>query len=229
MRTHHIALGGAQPSPSQIAAWDEEGRIMRATLRDICVAEPKAVDWGVAFEYELPLENGRRPDVVVLAGRTVVVLEFKQQSEPSAAAIDQVRAYARDLAEYHEQSHGLTVVPVLVLTGAPHPYHDDELEIADPASLASVLLEHASGGQIDIDSWLTSVYAPLPTLIAAARRIFQNQPLPAIKRALSTRIPEAVALLGDLAEAAAKNNDRVLAFIAGVPGSGKTLAGLSLV
>lgn len=230
MRMHHIALCGSQPSASQVAAWGEEGKIMRATLRDICVAQPSATRWGIAFEYELPLENGRRPDVVVLAGRTVVVLEFKQQSEPSAAAIDQVRAYARDLAEYHEQSHGLVVVPVLVLTGASHPYHNDDLEIADPASVAGVLLDHAStDGQIDIDSWLTSVYAPLPTLIAAARRIFQHEPLPAIKRALSTGIPEAVALLGDLAERAAADNDRVLAFIAGVPGSGKTLAGLSLV
>ena len=73
-----------------------------------------------------------------------------------------------------------------------------------------------------------SPYAPLPTLIAAARRIFQHEPLPAVRRALSTAFHDAVELLGRLAESAS-GGGRLLAFMAGVPGSGKTLAGLTLV
>lgn len=46
---------------------------------------------------------------------------------------------------------------------------------------------------------------------------------------MSTSIPEAVNLLGRLAEQAAREGRRVLCFVAGVPGSGKTLAGLTLV
>lgn len=76
---------------------------------------------------------------------------------------------------------------------------------------------------------LKSDYQPLPILIAAARKIFQNEPLPAIKRALSAGIPEAVEELGQIVEDAAKNGKRSLAFVTGVPGSGKTLAGLTLV
>ena len=45
--------------------------------------------------------TGRRPDVVVLAGDTVVVLEFKTTGSLHVADLDQVRAYARDLADYH--------------------------------------------------------------------------------------------------------------------------------
>jgi hypothetical protein len=71
-----------------------------------------------ASEYELPLEGERRPDVVVLTGDVVCVLEFKSSVAASIADLDQVRAYARDLGDYHKESHGRRVVPILVLMGA---------------------------------------------------------------------------------------------------------------
>lgn len=229
LATHHGGLLGQRPSSSQVEAWRDEHAVMAATLRDVCIAEPEAQRWGAVFEYELPLEGGRRPDVVVLAGATVLVLEFKQASVAHISFVDQVEAYARDLTEYHSATHGKRAVPVLVLTSATAPVHDDHVAIVDPASLAATLLEHARPGEIDLDRWLHSEYAPLPMLVAAARRIFQHEPLPAVKRALSSSVPEAVELLGRLTEQAAEAGDRVLAFVAGVPGSGKTLAGLSLV
>lgn len=226
---HHVGLRGQHPSGSQLHAWKDESAVMRASLRDVCVAEPAATAWGLAFEYELPLENGRRPDVVVLAGASIVVLEFKEDVAPTPAAVDQAAAYARDLAEYHEQSHDRSVSPVVVLTRAAFAYEVDGMDVVDGSGLAGVLLGRSSEGSIELATWLESAYAPLPTLIAAARRIFEHEPLPAVRRALSTGIPEAVQLLGELAERASQEDGRVLAFVAGVPGSGKTLAGLSLV
>jgi len=202
---------------------------MRSSLRDVCIAEPGAQDWGVIFAFELPLEGGRRPDVVVLPGGAVLVLEFKGDSIARPAALDQVEAYARDIAEYHQASHGLEVVPVLVLTGGGAAGHDDEVVVVEPSDLARALLAHARSGPTGIEEWLAAPYAPLPSLVEAARRIFQDEPLPAIKRALSSSVPEAVDLLGELAERASERGERVLAFVAGVPGSGNTLAGLSLV
>jgi DUF2075 family protein len=229
LEQHHRGLLNEHPSRSQLIAWDEEGAIMRASLRDVCVAEPTATSWGVAFEFELPLENGRRPDVVVLAGQSIVVLEFKQDPVPRPAFVDQVEGYSRDLAEYHEASHDRNVGAVLVLTGARAPVTEATVAVVDPPSVAGMLLSHHAGGSIDLDSWLTSPYAPLPSLITAARRIFQHEPLPAVRRALSSGIPDAVELLGRLAETASDDGGRLLAFLAGVPGSGKTLAGLTLV
>ncbi len=226
---HHLALMMQPPSGSQLAAWRDELRVMRASLRDVCIAAPYATEWSIVFEYELPLEGGRRPDVVVLAGAAVVVIEFKGAPRLEPASIDQVAAYARDLSEYHADTHGRQVVPVLVLTSAKGPIVDDSVTIVDPGSLAAVVLDAATEGEVDLERWLNSEYAPLPMLVAAARRIFEHEPLPAVKRALSSSIPEAVELLGQLTDAAAERNERVLAFVAGVPGSGKTLAGLSLV
>jgi hypothetical protein len=226
---HHQGLLNQRPSSSQLTAWDAEGEIMRASLRDVCIAAPDAVEWGIAFEFELPLENGRRPDVVVLAGDAIAVLEFKLGSLMSPAAVDQVRAYARDLAEYHEASHGRQIQPILVLTTASHAAPHEGVAVIDGPALAGELLATHAPGSVELSVWLRSPYAPLPTLIAAARHIFQHQPLPAVRRALSTGIPEAVELLGQLAEGASTGRSRVLAFVAGVPGSGKTLAGLTLV
>lgn len=183
----------------------------------------------MAFEYELPLEGGRRPDVVVLAGETVVVLEFKQYGLPRAASIDQVRAYARDLQEYHEATHYRRVEAVLVLTGAATPFDGEGLDIVDPKSLADALLKHSQQGSINLKAWLESPYAPLPSLIDAARHVFRHEPLPAIRRHASSRVPRALELLAGLAEDAMHNRRRVLTLVAGVPGAGKTLAGLSLV
>jgi len=229
LTAHHQGLLGAPPSTSQVDAWTESGEVMRKSLRDISIADQSALEWGIVFEYELPLEGGRRPDVVVLAGASVVVLEFKQNPIPTAAAIDQADAYARDLSEYHSESHGRVVTPILVLPRSKGVPPHQGLLLSDASSLAKLLLSHAQGQQIDLHSWLHAKYEPLPFLIAAARRIFENEPLPHIKRALATDIPQAVDLLGQLAEKAAADGERVLAFIAGVPGSGKTLAGLSLV
>lgn len=229
LAAHHVGLTGQPPARTQVEAWREEGVLMRASLRDACIAEPDARHWGLAFEYELPLEGGRRPDVVVLAGRAVVVLEFKQAAAARAAAVDQVEAYARDLSEYHAATHGIRAVPVLVVTRATSPETDESVEVLDPASITGALLRHATSGSIDLDGWLNAEYAPLPMLVAAARRIFQHEPLPAVRRALSSGIPEAVELLGSLTEDVARDGGRLLAFVAGVPGSGKTLAGLTLV
>jgi len=229
MSAHHQALLGTPPSSSQVSAWAQSDQVLRASFRDIAIGEPSVTSWGIAFEYELPLEGGRRPDVVVLAGGTVVILEFKQNPIVDRAGIDQVNAYVRDLAEYHSETHEKPIFPVLVLPTSVTPVVVDQTPVVNADSLAKTLIDLSSDGHIDVGSWVNGNYQPLPFLIAAARRIFQNEPLPHIKRALATEIPRAVDLLGNLAEQAAANHQRVLAFVAGVPGSGKTLAGLSLV
>ncbi len=65
--------------------------------------------------------------------------------------------------------------------------------------------------------------------MAAARRIFQHEPLPHVRRALSVGIPDTVALLAALVDRTEQAGARMLAFVTGVPGSGKTLVGLRLV
>jgi DUF2075 family protein len=205
---------------------------MATALRDCVKAAPTAAaDWSVVFEYELPLEGGRRPDVVVLAGEAVLVIEFKTHALPALADVDQVLGYARDLSDYHAACRGRRVVPMLLLQeaapGFARQYQD--VWLLSPSALARYLHEEAAEGAIVLDDWLNAPYSPLPTLVEAARRIFLHEPLPHVHTAIATGIPETVELLGRLAERASIEGQRVLAFVTGVPGSGKTLVGLRLV
>jgi DUF2075 family protein len=228
----HLAhLLGIPPSSSQRAAWKEEFDLLRTALREVAIGRPEAVQWGLALEYELHLEGGRRPDAVINTGTQVFVLEFKQSGASSPAALDQVVGYARDLAEYHKASHDLEVVPVLVLTQAGRIADGpSDVRVIAPRQLPALLAQDG-GPRVDFafTDWLEAPYEPLPTLVEAARMIFNHESLPQIRRAESSGIPEAVALLNRLAKEAEGESQRLLALLAGVPGAGKTLTGLQLV
>ena len=71
---------GINPSGMQESAWAEEFAIVREAFQRCVQINASAAEWSATFEYELPLEGGRRPDVVVLAGTTICVLEFKSAS-----------------------------------------------------------------------------------------------------------------------------------------------------
>jgi len=78
LRSRHFKVMGMQPDGGQMEAWRGEFAILSATLTDIAGSVPQAARWAVIFEYELPRERGRRPDVVILTGSQVLVLEFKE-------------------------------------------------------------------------------------------------------------------------------------------------------
>jgi len=204
--------------------------VLSETAAELCSVDAAAARWPIVFEFELPLEGGRRPDVVVLAGESVIVLEFKMTERASPADIDQVTAYARDLGEYHAGSHDPPVWPVLVATRSQvEPRDVDRVVEVGPGDLAEVIRQRARPGSIDLDTWLHSDYQPLPQLVHAAQRIFEHEHLPHVRRAESAGIPEAVASLASAAEQARAEGRRALALVAGVPGAGKTLVGLRVV
>lgn len=227
LRESHTQLYHEQPSALQVRVWGSE----LTTLRSALSACPDAGGWGLVLEYELPFEGGRRPDAVLLIGNRVIVLEFKEKATATPADVDQVRAYARDLSEYHSASRGLDVEPVLILRGKTSPdQRAESVRIVSPATLAQTLSSFANDkAQIPLDHWLSGTYAPLPTLVGAARRVFRDEPLPAIRRAESAGVNDLIAWLHRLVIQASNKNERHLVLITGVPGSGKTLVGLQFV
>ena len=108
---------GMSVDEGQRRAWRDSIKILKTSLRTICGDVEEALHWGMLLEYELPRERGRRPDVILLAGQRVIVLEFKGDWLVQPAHVDQVAAYARDIVHYHAASHGLELTPVLVATG----------------------------------------------------------------------------------------------------------------
>lgn len=222
----HTQLYRQRPTATQIQAWQDAATVLNQALS--C---PHQQRWVLIFEYELPREGGRRPDVILLAGDRILVLEFKQKAAIGTADLDQNAAYGRDLRLYHPHCHERPVTPILVLTRS-HQYQGQRngvLTVA-PGQLKHYLQElPPTDPFIDADEWVAAEYTPLPSVIQAARQIFQNQPLPAIKQAASAGIPDLLDDLNHLVSQAAESGQRHLVLITGVPGSGKTLVGLQLV
>ncbi len=176
--------------------------------------------------------ESRRPDVVLLLRGAVAVLELKGKPEPSQADLDQVAAYARDLRCYHRDCADREVVCVVVPTrargylgeqGGVHIVGPDFLDqfverIASESSDAPVLASQF------LDE---SAYRPLPTLVRAARELFQYGRIRTIQRASASTDP-AVAEVSRIIHDAARERSRRLVLITGVPGAGKTLVGLQI-
>jgi DUF2075 family protein len=234
LEQHARSGPGSAPSESQVRAWRNCVRVLQDQLTAVASLAPHFPDWSIVFEYELPRERGRRPDVVLLGATTIIVLEFKDFAEVLPQHVDQVAAYAQDLRHYHSECHDRLVVPALVLTHAKSTLISaDAVEIASGDRVGELLARlaaiDASTSLINCARWLAGEYSPLPTLVDAARRIFEHEPLPAIRRAQSAGIPWTLKYLDELAQRARDQSERHLAIITGVPGAGKTLVGLQFV
>jgi len=230
LENHLTGLFGFGAASSQVEAWLEEIEVLKNAFRNLAISRPDSLMWSVILEYELPLEGGRRPDVIVLGPEILFVLEFKQDPHIHRSSLDQVAAYARDLAEYHSKTHGLEVLPILIPTKLSSTSElRDLVTIISPDLIASHLDQFHVKAIINLEDWLEGDYAPLPTLISAARMIFNHERLPAIKRAESLGVAKAVSRLREISEKAKAENFRALAFVSGVPGAGKTLVGLQFV
>ncbi len=214
---------------SQIDAWADCYDVLQERL----IGDLRG--FSIVFEYVLPYENGRRPDVLLVSNEAVIILEFKRKQVVYVADLDQVADYGRDIREYHFESRDKTVIPMLVLTRAENvSYIDKDVRICSSDrlmdNLNAAIKSIGSITSCDIGRWIDSKYEPLPTIVEAARRFWNGEELPNIKHVhAGTNLDEAIACLKSVAEDAESNKKNVLALVTGVPGSGKTFLGLQFV
>lgn len=216
---------------SQVHAWNDCFENLQKYLTSV---DGKNKKFGIIFEYALPYESGRRPDVLLVSKEQIIILEFKMKDTFLPEDIDQVAAYARDIREYHFESREKVVTPVLVLTktSAQEPTHLPNGVITLSVNYLPELIEQEvveSVTPCDLDLWMDSRYEPLPTIVDAAKMFMNHETLPNIRRVNSTGIPDAINFLTELTEDAKKNKKHVLALVTGVPGAGKTFLGLKYV
>ena len=219
-------------SPLQEVAWREEISILQDVAGNLATSAAGIAEYGIILEYRLPYEN-RRPDVILLGKDTIIVLEFKSKANATQADQDQVAAYARDLRAYHKECHQRAVYAVLVLTRAHNTRTEiNGVTIISPDRLSEIIeqLSQGSGGkQVSIESFLGSdSYSPLPTLVQAARELFESGTIRDIWRARAVTDP-AVESIASVAHEAARTKTRHLILVTGIPGSGKTLVGMRSV
>jgi hypothetical protein len=219
-------------SAEQISVWDASIPELQREVAEVLSRVGGASEYTAILEYELPLES-RRPDAIFLAGVGVVVVELKGKAFPSRADIDQAAAYVRDLRSYHAECHARSVLGVLIPThGRGRMGERSGIQICGPDALDELIGEFARqpGGEPVLPSaFLASdAYAPLPSLLEAARELFHSRSLRTIWRAKAATDP-AVSTLTDIVHQAAAAKRRKLILLTGSPGTGKTLVGLRIV
>ena len=207
-------------------------------LKELAAAIP---DGHFFLEFAIP-RMGKRADVVVVARGIVFVLEYKVGArEHARSAIDQVLDYALDLKNFHEGSRDRPIVPILVATEAPpEPL---ELEtwldkvvrpiLANSETTRPYMQSIMKGsGSCDLDpvAWAASPYKPTPTIVEAAQALYQGHDVRDISRseAGAENLSRTAAYLVKVIEYAKANHTKAICFVTGVPGSGKTLAGLNI-
>lgn len=226
---------------SAIEVWNEEVPWLQSTISAATTMDGGVRHWGILLEFPIPRRQ-KRIDVVLLAKDVIIVLELKTTIDGSSA-LTQAEDYALDLASFHAMSSAATIIPVVVAGGtrAMPPEEVSDSLVLRPGrcgreQLASYIVElclkHSSSGlQIDWRQWNNAAYRPVPTMIDAARAIFSGMEVREIAHAQSDphNLTTTVDCLVSIVQAAIKNNEKAICFVTGVPGSGKTLAGLRAV
>ncbi len=226
---------------AQLTAWRDQIQTLKSALSSDELASQGASDWGIALEFVIPRRMGR-VDTVLLIGDAIIGIEFKTEQVDSSAA-DQIEDYCLDLLHFHEPSHDRSIYPVVV--GAQHGSMRERKQrfarqlrsttVLGRDSLGefirSVADQHATGIQIPIQAWNLGEYHPVPSIIEAARAMFADMEVEDIARADCdpVNLTKTVSTIRDIAVSSMARKRKTVCFVTGVPGAGKTLAGLKLV
>jgi len=200
----------------------------------------------VIFEYDIP-RLGKRIDVVVLLKGLVFCLEFKVGKKDALQCdVEQVLDYALDLKNFHLFSADKYIVPILVPTEyhkgnysiVSSPYNDG---IFNPSITGAANLNETIRQILEIKTapineeqwgtnWIISPYSPTPTIVEAARSLYQNHSVEDITRHEADKVSTdaTIACIQEIIEKTKNAGEKSICFVTGVPGAGKTLVGLDV-
>ena len=231
----HLAVNSTfADDPAQKQAWLAEIEFLQARLAGLIGS--------VFLEFNIP-RMGRRIDAVLVVGPMVFVVEFKVGEQTfDQTAIDQVWDYALDLKNFHEESHSVSILPVLVATDTTRaPLVDlraDEDKVyrpipVHPSSFREVIdlaLRTVPDEAVDGQRWSRGSYRPTPTIVEAARSLYAQHSVEAIARydAGAENLRVTSRRIEELVDEANEEKRKVICFVTGVPGAGKTLVGLNV-
>lgn len=228
----------SQTKSEQKGAWIKQIKVLKDELKEL--------DEGhIIFEYIVP-RIGKRIDNVILYKGIVFLLEFKVGSKDFLKSYkNQVIDYAADLNSFHEESYDKLLVPILICTEAENnknQNYDDINELRENildvfccsskglADYIKFICKKYKRASFSADKWIKSIYKPTPTIIEAARALFKNHTVENISRSDSVAINlnKTTDAVNRIIENSNANKRKSICFITGVPGAGKTLAGLNI-
>jgi hypothetical protein len=238
--SRNSACDGFDASVSQLETWEAEIDILKDQLSDTSFSS-----YELFLEFNIP-RMGRRIDVLLLINSNkphIAIIEFKVGAEHFYNADeDQVIDYALELKNFHEGSHGADIFPILVATDVLASDSSNKFfniaadGVAEPVRIGAYQIKETidrivfTEGDLSPDEWEASPYRPTPTIIEAARALYSNHDVTEITRSEGSaiNIRETSKTLEEIINNAESNKKKIIAFITGVPGAGKTLVGLNI-
>lgn len=212
-----------------------------AWIKQIRILKEKLIgyDGKIYFEFAIP-RMGKRVDNILIIQNTVFILEFKiGESTFKKSDSDQVIDYTIDLKNFHEGSHHLKLIPILIATKATNEILEANkitsysfAAKANENNLDRILSSFIDPQKelINIKTWEESIYKPTPTIIEAAQALYKGHNVEEITRSDSGAInlSKTSTCLNEIIEFSKTNRIKSICFVTGVPGAGKTLAGLNV-
>lgn len=216
-------------------AWLKQIEILKQQLKNFVEGE-------LFFEFSIP-RMGKRVDNILIIRDLIFVIEFKvgEKNYPQHAKT-QVIDYCLDLLNFHAGSHHKKVIPVLISTQAVEGVEPEWLDILGHKSvlcchannlafmLNRAMTKFSDEKSIHLTDWIESGYLPTPTIIEAAQALYQGHQVEDISRsdAGAKNLAISSKRIEKIIEHAKINKQKVICFLTGVPGAGKTLAGLNI-
>jgi DUF2075 family protein len=221
---------------TELYAWEFQIKLLKEVLQKH--------EGHLFFEFSIP-RMGKRVDCLLIIKNIVFVIEFKVgEKEFINQNIEQVWDYALDLKNFHKPSHNLLLVPILVATQAKARQieiitssHNDNL--VNPLktnaenignTIKEVLSFFEEGENINVGEYIRGSYSPTPTIVEAAIKLYNNHNVEEITRndAEAINLSITTNYISESIEYAKSNSKKIICFVTGVPGAGKTLVGLKV-
>ena len=246
LSTAYAHRGYTSQYTDQTLTWQRDLESLRQALLECAERSQNAGEWGVILEFSIPRKE-KRIDIVLLVRDTIVIVEAKS-GDTGSAAKQQIETYAILLHYFHKGSANRRIVPVLVSPRAAAPdfvaLNQTEFFPQMPSywiapvmscsweDLSALLLniESHAGEQIAARQWESSPYFPVPSIIDAATALSSGLSIREIahSEASEHEIEEVGKTIQGYMESARRERLHAICFLTGVPGSGKTLVGLSM-
>lgn len=218
----------------QSNAWKSQIKILKKTILNF--------SGRVYFEFTIP-RMGKRVDNILIIDNCIFILEFKIGSNVyDKYAKDQAFDYGLDLNNFHEGSHNKIIIPILIADQATdfNNLYKKSLDnlyetiVANENNLSEVISETLAkfntSETINVESWENSIYKPTPTIIEAATALYKKHNVSEISRSDSgaENLSVTSECISEIIDYSKNKSRKSICFITGVPGAGKTLAGLNI-
>lgn len=220
-------------------AWANQVRILKKYLKD-----KKGY---IIIEYVLSRLN-MRIDVVLLMDNVIYSLEFKNNEVSFLDGdIDQASAYGYALKNFYEFNRDKYVVPILIATKAPDSECSKSADLGIDKLFSLIKtnenkmdqyidqIRSKYGSEVicneeEFNKFINSPFKPNPTIIQSARSIYMNNQVDEFFKfdAGEENLKITELTVEEIVKEAQTEKKKIICFVSGVPGAGKTLVGLDL-